>query len=596
MKKGAAKLILVLFALTLASLLLTSSTQGLLEHTGTTLAGDQIKAQGDPPDSWGTLYTPILTPTATPTATATSTRPVPNPALAERVWAAIERFVETYPMTDYFPNYASEHGGPSYSNAEANAWAACFDAPPHLDADPEYASRACTLWQASYLGLYHTVRAQRTGDDQDLSWASAYLDVSLDYLLAFVHGPEDSPTDYGYRDVMVSVWQNPLRAINIVLIADLLRDQGVLTAEQLAKFEHAMSAMLWAWHGEWWTTGQHPSHGVSLTTRTSADNPAYDIHGHQVVSTKAYSFHWDADEGNTPAEEVGWLGSAVMLASRALWNRYPAYRALYLEGQHYLDFAIAYDRPDLIHSATIRTLNSETSGGAYGQRRYWIENHSPDTPSLPYMGSAWIFIGHGLWASLEENQTPWPELYKDADHWWIMKLSLGETLRAPDGTYLVDTTPGHQQSYNLAAFPEWWTPCSVLQGSRQYVQYDGRAGEPPIFMSEIGHSAGQDILNAAWPAMRIAAHMEDWSYYDLWNWRLNTALDEFLANPPNPGWIECKTAVYVGRNQAYNWGRLIDVFIKAYLGPAGYQLEPWDLECCVGSQVYLPLVARGDMD
>jgi hypothetical protein len=371
------------------------------------------------------------------------------------------------------------------------------------------------------------------------------------------------------------MWQNPLRAIDVTLIADLLRKQGTLTEEQQARVEELLSGIIRAWYAEFWGTGQHPTTGIPFTVRTAPEVQAFSLAGRQVVSTQPWTFHWDADKGNTPAEETAWMGAGVMLAGRVLWHRMPDARDIYLAGRHYVDFAVAYDRPDPVHGEMVRTLNAETGGGAYGQRRHWFENHAVDIPSLPYMGYTWHFLDNALFASNLGDQQPWPELVPDAAQWDVLLRSAGETLRAADGTFLVDFTPGQGIGYNLDGFPAWWVPCAYEHPDGRYVHYDGRAGGPELYVSEIGHPAGLDLLAAGWPLMRIALHRGDLASYQVWERRLNQVLDEYTVNPPNPRWAICKTAPYVSDNPGYHWARMWSIYVVAYLGASGYQVAPW---------------------
>ncbi|MFQ5343819.1 MAG: hypothetical protein ACE5F6_19930, partial [Anaerolineae bacterium] len=444
-------------------------------------------------------------------------------------------------------------------------------------------------WVAEYLGLYHATsayhassndfsRSSKPGNNitlqqaQDIAWAQHYLDADLDYLAEFVYGPDDSPSGDSYRDTLAAIWQNPLRAVNVTLVADLLRRQDALSAERQARVEELLSGIARAWYAEFWETGQHPNPGTPFTIRTAPETQAFSLAGHQVVSTKPWTFNWDADKGNTNAEEQAWMGAGIMLASRVLGNRMEDAGDIYAAAQHYLDYAVTYDRPDPIHGGTVRTLNSETSGGAYGQRRYWIENHAPDMPSIPYVGFTWQFMSAALFASDLGDQQPWPDLAPDDTQWDVLLRSAGETMRAADGTFLVDFTPGRGIGFNLDNFPAWWMPCGQGTPGKQYVRYDGRAGGPEIYVSEIGHPAGLDLLPAGWALMRIAADRGDEGSYGVWEGRLNQVLDEYISNPPNPHWAVCKTAPYVSANPGYHWSRMLAVYMGAYLGASGYDV------------------------
>lgn len=500
----------------------------------------------------------------------------PNPALANKIWRAAERFTDVYPPAKIYPGYAPEAGGPSAENVRANIEAACHDFPDLPDLFGEGAHhRACYEWVAGYLGLYHATAARRTGSGDDIAWAQHYLDAELDYLAEFVYGPEDSPSGESYRDTLAAIWQNPLRAVTTSLVADLLREQNALGAERQARVEELLSGIARAWYAEFWETGEHPNPGTPFTTQTAPEIEAFSLEGHQVVSEKPWTFHWDADKGNTNAEEVSWMGAGMMLATRALGDRMPDAGDIYAAARHYVDYAVSYNRPDPIHGGTIRTLNAEPSGGAYGQREYWIENHAPDMPSIPYVGWTWGFISTALFASDLGDQRPWTELVPDDEQWDVLLRSAGETMRAADGTFLIDFTPGGGIGFNMDNFPAWTMQCAQGEVGKQYVRYDGRAGGPELYVSEIGHPAGLDLLMAGWALMRIAIDREDEASYNVWEGRLHRILDEYIATPPNPHWAECKTAIYVSDNPGYHWSRMLSVYMGAYLGASGYEVGVW---------------------
>jgi unsaturated rhamnogalacturonyl hydrolase len=500
----------------------------------------------------------------------------PDHGLADDVWQAVDSFVDTYPPADMFPGYDAQAGGPARDKAAANVETACHDFPdlPELFG-PGAHHASCGVDVANYLGLYHAARGRRGGSSEDIAWAQYYLDVALDGLAEFVYGPADSPTGTSYRDTLAAIWQNPLRAVNTTLVADLLHQQGTLDQARQERAAELLSGVARAWYAEFWLTGEHPNPGVPFTTRTAPEVEAKSLAGHQVVSTFPWTFEWDADKGNTAAEEVAWMGSGVMLATRVLAEMLDDAEAISTAARHYVDFALTYNRPDPTHGGTIRTLNSETTGGEYGQRRYWLENHAPDMPSIPYAGFTWQSINDALLASHLGQQQPWPDLVPDDDQWRILLQSAGETMRAADGTFLVDFTPGQGIGFNLANFPAWWAPCGAGQPGRQYVQYLDPEGGPDLYLSEIGHPAGVDLLPAGWAIMRIAAQRHDVASYGVWQDRLNRILAEYISNPPDPNWASCKTAPYVSDNPAYHWSRMLAVYLHAFLGASGYQVAPW---------------------
>lgn len=514
----------------------------------------------------------------------------PRPDLAAAVWHAADRFAAAHVTPAVFPGYAAERGGPSAANALANVDAACHDFPDLPDPfGPGAHHHACYEWVAGYLALFHAARARQAalvaagGTDPgaiaaDLAWARHYLDAELDALARFVYGPDDLPAGVpSHRDSLAAIWQNPLRAVDVVVAAELLRRQGALPPATQARAEELLSGIARAWYAAFRLDepGTHPTTGLALTSAPYPAAVALSLAGRDVAPRYSFTFRWDADKGNTPAEEVGWSGAAAMLIARALGPRLPDGPRLYAAGRHWVDFTLAYDRPDPVHGGTIRTLNAETSGGAYGQRRYWLENHTADVPSLPYLGYAWQSIGTALFASDVGDQTPWPSLTPDNAAWQVMLRSAGETMRAPDGTFLVDWTPGRGIGYVMEPFPLWRMPCGQWIAGRHYVQYDGRAGGASLYVAEIGHPAGLDVVNVAWPLMRIAAHREDRSAYALWSDRLARVLTEYGARPPSPRWATCQIAPYVSDNPGYHAARMLSVYVMAWHGLGGHTVDPW---------------------
>ncbi len=515
----------------------------------------------------------------------------PNPALAADAWRVAERFAALYLTPAIFPAYAPGAGGPSATNARANVDAACHDfpdLPEHFG--PGAHHRACYEWVAGYLALFHATRARqattsgRADPDSaavttDLQWSQYYLDAKLDELEAFVYGPEDRPPGAdSFRDTRAAVWQNPLRAVDVVLIADLLHKQDALDAERQARAEELLSGVIRAWYAEFRVAEQrtHPTTGLKLTTAVDSAALAYSLSGKQVTSRTSFTFEWDADKGNTPAEEVGWIGASAMLTTHVMGDRLDDGAKLRAAGRHWIDFALTFDRPDPEHDQVIRTLGAETTGGAYGQRRYWVENHTVDVPSIPYLGYAWLSIGTALFTSELGDQTPWPSLVPDSQQWDVLLRSAGETLRAPDGTFLVDWTPGRGIGYNMDPFPQWAMPCGQWIPGRHYVRYDGRAGGPALYVSEIGHPAGIDILNVGWPMLRLAAHLQDRAAYANWQERLRRVLTEYQVRPPSPYWTECQIAPYVSENPGYHASREMGAFVLAWLGLSGHTVDAWD--------------------
>lgn len=551
----------------------------------------------------------------------------PHPDLPGQVASALEAFVRAYPPADIFPGYRPSSGGPTPANVAANLEAACHDFPDLPDIyGPGSHRAACYQWTADYLALYHAVLAEwqahrpepalqlRPGNapatpvsiaplpltravdasslgargergvsgivsdgtyDHDRMWAELYLDASMDYLAPFVYGPESSPSGTSYRDTLAAASQNTLRAIDLVITVDLLRRSGALASDRQARAEELLSGIARAWYASFYSTGIHPSHGVALTTRTSDQATAYTLGGRQVVSAASHTFKWDADKGNTPAEETAWMGAGVMLASRALGSRLADGQALQAAGQHYVDFALAYNRPDAIHGGEVRTLNAETSEGPYGQRRYWLENHAPDVPSVPYLAATWHSVGAALLAAPEGGQRVWPGLIPNREQWRVLTASAEATLQPRDGRLLVDLAEGHAATFDLDGLPDWTMPCGTYVAGTHYVRQGTHEDGTGRYVSEIGHGGGQDLLMIGWPMLRLAAWQGDAHTYQLWEERLEGAAAELRSNPPDLEWTRCKVARYVSDNSAYHWSRVVATYCVRLLGAAGYEVAAW---------------------
>lgn len=517
----------------------------------------------------------------------------PSSALVRAAWRAAERFGDAYIGAPIFPAYAAEAGGPSAANALANVDAACHDFPDRPDfVDAGMHRAACYEWVASYLALFHAARGWQAGSAipaeslaqsdptpdpaADLAWAGHYLRLELDRLEPFVFGPEDLPPGTeSHRDNFGAVWQNPLRAASLALVVDLLGKQGSLEPADRERAADLLSGIARAWYAAFRVAepGSHPTTGVPLVLASHPAVSAFSLSGKQVASRAGWTFRWNADKGNTPAEEVSWTGAGVALATRLLEGRLEDGEVLREAARHWLDYALVFDRPDPIHGGRIRTLNAETEGGAYGQRRYWLENHTDDVPSLPYLGFTWQAIGMGLFTV--PGQAPWPGLAADEAQWQVLLHSAGESLRAPDGSFLVDMRPGGGLGYAMDALPLWRMPCGQWIAGRHYVHYDGRAGGDPLYVSEIGHPAGLDLLAMGWPILRLAAERGDAAAYGTWQARLERVFEEYGAQPPSPHWAQCNIAPYVSNNPGYHAARLSTILVIGWLGLSGYTVDPW---------------------
>ena len=510
--------------------------------------------------------------------------------VADAIWEAVVAFTEAHPPEEVYPGYDA---APSEDAARRSVEAACHDFPTFNQHYEGLSHRyGCHVWVPEYLGVMHAAAARRLrthpgeppllGMDREthLAWTRAYLQVAVPAMSRMVWAPRRP--NWGFRDTRIAVWQNPHRIVETVVLAELLRqeDPGDSFARDmgLRAAEISVAAAV-AWREAWTTTGVHPSHGVTLTTATAGpEDPVIGRLGAApIVPTRAYTFTWDADRGNSPIEEVLWMGAGAMLAARVAGEVLPdaEREALAAAGRRWVDFAWTDGRPDPIHGGVVRTLNLETEGGAHGQRRLWIENHAADVPAIPYLGWAGLYLGAALLASPEGRQRPWPSLIADDAHWRAMRDSAEATLHAPDGRQLVDWTPGAGLGYDVEDFPGWTTRCGELWLGHPYVRYDGRAGGPAHYVSEIGHPAGLDLLTAGWPLARIAADRGDWGTWSRWVGRMRRVAAEYAAHPPEPLAAVCGVAPYVSHNEGYHWGRMLSMMTLPWLGASGFEVNAW---------------------
>lgn len=507
-------------------------------------------------------------------------------ALAEKSAAALAAYLARHPITVTF--VAAWSDSPSAEAVRAHIDTACHDFPDLPDPFGPGAHRhACEEWVAGYLALATAGQVWRQREQPQgapvtvTAWAGLYLDAEMDRLAAFVHGPEAAPGGVSYRDTKAAVWQNGLRAVNLAVSAELLRQADALGAERQARAEELLSGVARQWYAAWWQSGVQPSHGVTLTTLAAAASPARSLSGQPVAVSAPFTFTWDADAGNTPAEETAWLGAGAMLAARVLGERLPEASDIYAAGRHYIDYSITLNRPDPGRGDPVRSLNDARRGKPPGRRFLWLQNHGAGMPSVPYLGSTWHFVGMALLASDQAGATMWPSFAPDTAYWEFLKQSVGDSLRAPDGpggaegTFLLQLDPRGGIDYNLDAYPDWVSPCAAGIGGRQYVRYDGRAGPGPKYLSEVGIPVGVDFVTSGWPLVKIAADRGDTWYRSVWVSRLGAIFDSYTAQPPDPAWIACATAPWVSRNKAYQWSRIAAALTLAAVQADGFTVRPW---------------------
>lgn len=515
----------------------------------------------------------------------------PDADLVERIWAALEAFERRNPLASLVP---MEGGAASIEAAIANIDAACKDFPDIPDVFGSGAHRdACQVWVPDAYGLAHAARALRLlqggrePSDPDVAaehrWGEAYLARAVSAMQLFVFRRCDPPNPFGhdetarcigYRDTRAAIWQNTQRASELGVLLDVLARSGPVSADVTDQVQDVLVSTARAWRVAFWSAGRMPNTGIDFTTRTAADRKAESLHGEAVAPTISITLHWDADKANTPAEEMAWMGSGVLVAMAVAGDRIsPTERAdLVAAARHYVDYAISDNRPDPVFGVPVRTVGEETSGGPYGQNRYWLENHQNDAPSLPYLGFAWTAIGLAHLTTDEPDGRPWPSFSPPAA-WAVMARSAEATLIMPDGRGLADLSPGGGLGFDVERYPLWTMPCGEHRAGALYVdtQVRRRPGEAR-FVSEIGHPAGFSILLAGVPLVRSALAVGDHATAARWQGRLDAVLDELVANPPGFGGVPCKVAPWVSTLPAYHWAYMINMYLYPWLQASGYRV------------------------
>jgi len=545
-----------------------AATVALAALAGATVPADHVPSWGRPA-SETRLYAPLAWRRSAPTLAH------PDERLAERIRRASQALQAARPPEDLFPAYRDPRP-PTTALAAANVDAACHDFPdlPHVFGRGVH-RRSCAFAVASYLGNHHALAARQEHGAADVAWARAYARLAADVAADFVYGPADAAQGAGYRDTFAAMWQNPLRAVDLVVLGEQLRQLDALDGALREDMVELLSGMARAWHAAFWLTGVQPSHGVTLTIRTPPDVTARSLMGRDVACRVPWAIAWNADQRNSPAEEVAWMGAGAMLAARALGSHLADAPELAAAGRHYVAFALAYDRPDPVHGSVVRTLCRGDESGVYGQRRYWLKNHAADAPAIPYLAATWHFIGTALMASPLGGQRPWPQLIPNDEQWAVMLLATEESLLAPDGRSLVDWGPGGGIGYALEPFPAWRTDCGASGDGLAYTRLAAGPGGAPLDLSEIGHPAGLDLLAGGWVVRRLAAARGDAATYRTWSRRLEAILDEYTRRPPDPAWARCKFAPYVSDNEAYHYARFLSAYSVAHLGASGFEVAEW---------------------
>jgi hypothetical protein len=496
--------------------------------------------------------------------------PFPPPDLAARVRRAQSAFLTTHPPESALSGYVSP---PGIAAARASIENACHDWPTAFGRSTRLYPASCRASVAAFLAEHHAVRVRDTGEDADVQWALAFLEVGLDLAADFIYGPEVLP-DSGYRDSFDAVWQNPQRFAGLAISADLLRRAGRLPPELEERTVELASGVARAWQSAWWRPvtcqppancrpGMAPTDNEEFVTGTGA---AVSLAGHDVAPVVSYTLRWFADHGNSPAEEVAWLGAGALVAAQVTGGRAADAEELAGRARHFTTHAVAMNRYDSLRDVNIRTLNSGRVAGPDGERPYWIENHFSDRPAVPYVGSVW----HSLGLAMVASGGPWPALVAP-DSWRDLKLATESTLRDAAGALLIDLSPGQRLSFRPEGHPGWVGECGGA--NRPFTRLGGP--DEPDYVSEIGQAAGVDLLATGVALMRVADAAGDAASYRAWDYRLRAALDELIARPPDPSWSRCKTAEFVSANPGYHWTRLLAGYADPYLAASGYTLDSW---------------------
>ncbi len=515
----------------------------------------------------------------------------PDAALAARIWTALEAFERRNALDALLPPAPIT---PSDTAAALRVEAACRDFPDLPDVFGPGAHRdACQVWVPDAYGLWHAARALRlvragrpltdTVVASEHAWAAAYLARAVGAMEAFVFVRCEPPNPFGgdapracagHRDTRAAIWQNTQRAAELGLLADVARHSGPIDADIEARLADVLVSSARAWRAAFWSSGTMPNADLTFTTRTAAESPARSLGGQPVAAERPATFVWNADKHNTPAEEMAWMGAGVLIAMAVAGDRIsPTERsALVAAGRHYVDYALTDDRPDPRFGVPVRTVGRESSGGPYGQNRYWIENHQDDAPSLPYLGFTWDSLGLALATSDAPDGRPWRS-FAPADAWPVLARSAEATLIAPDGRSLLDGDPGAGLGFDVARFPRWTMPCAEHRAGALYVDLGpGRPAGSPRFVSEIGHPAGLSVLLAGVPLIGAASAAGDRATARRWQARVGAVLDELIRHPPGFDGVACKVAPWVSTEPAYHWAYMVNAYLHPWLVASGHRI------------------------
>ena len=519
----------------------------------------------------------------------------PDQALADRIWGALEAFERRHPLETLVP---SVDVTPSIAAAVVNVDAACADFPDIPDVFGPGAHRsACRVWVPDAFGLYHAARALRLVQagrpmtDTDVmrhhDWAQAYLAESVRVMQLFVFvrcdppnpfGSDDPPRCFGYRDTRAAVWQNTQRAMEIGVLADAVAQTGGIHPDTAGPLDDVLVSSARAWRAAFWSAQRMPNARLDFVTRSAVEAPARSLGDEDVAAVVSHTFRWDADKRNSPAEEMAWMGAGVVVAMAVAGDRIAADEKddLVAAGRHYVDYSLAFNRPDPVFGVPVRTVGAETDGGPYGQNRYWIENHQDDAPSLPYLGFTWASIGIAQLTSDLPQGAVWPS-FAPRDAWPVLAASAEATLIMPDGQSLADLRPGNGVGFDVARYPLWTMPCGEHRAGALYIDVGpSRPAGSARFVSEIGHPAGLSIVLAGVPLIRTALAAGDLSTAARWQRRVDAVLAEYTANPPGFDGVPCKVAPWVSTTPAYHWAYMINAYLYPWLVASGHRIGERD--------------------
>lgn len=417
--------------------------------------------------------------------------------------------------------------------------------------DDLYQLIICRTRQAARISFYHAVKHYRGSDSKcarikehgrHLIAAQLYIDEAFDGILWLIHSCDGEPwcPSPSPRDRRASVWQDTLWLDMALLTARFMQSKGYLLPYTAAKATSVADGVLKRWQAHWAATGKLPNHGEVLETQTATIWSC----GYDVGSKISYSFTWNADGGNTPAEELAWMGAGAWAAAQWLGQPVPQM------AKDALRYALSYNEPYNLQTMRTVECNSEQDPN---QNRYWIENHEHNRPAIPYQASVFINImtDHLLTGDVRPVYT---------DKVWvidqIVKWTQGKLVPSEGGAYKPFFYVGSNRgSYIFWDWDHWVGFCG--QPGKNYAYYS-----TTCIIDEAGTVGGINFLLTSPAFMLILQKFPDGTWakvrLDQWFTAAKSVLREYKTNPPDEKWADCG---FKSRNHLY--ARLLFTF--AYL-------------------------------